>query len=346
MQLIIRKALPFAAIAAMGLAVSPAVAADASYFKGKTLKIVIPYGPGGTYDKYGSTFSKHLRNHIPGNPNIILQHMPGAGGAKAMMFTYNIMAKNGLNMVVPLDNSVANQLIRPKKMKYQTQKFNWLGSSNQTNVVMVVRSDTGIRSVMDMKKIEIIGATSGKSSSGYINPKLVWGLLGFKGRMVTGYKGSSRSILAVEQGEAQMAAFNWLAWASKVPHWFKGDKPFARAIVQVGVFKDPDLPDVPMLTDLIKPEDRAVVNFIASAGPLGRGLTMPPGVRKDIITTMRKAYDGMNADKTFAAELKKKKLRLIASRGVVIQKIVKDAIKSATPDVIKRARKIIFGGSS
>jgi tripartite-type tricarboxylate transporter receptor subunit TctC len=346
MQLTIRKALPFAAIAAMGLAVSPAVAADASYFKGKTLKIVIPYGPGGTYDKYGSTFSKHLRNHIPGKPNIILQHMPGAGGAKAMMFTYSIMAKDGLNMVVPLDNSVANQLMRPKKMKYQTQKFNWLGSSNQTNVVMVVRSDTGIRSVMDMKKIEIIGATSGKSSSGYINPKLVWGLLGFKGRMVTGYKGSSRSILAIEQNEAQMAAFNWLAWASKVPHWFKGDKPFARAIVQVGVFKDPDLPDVPMLTDLIKPEDRAVVKFIASAGPLGRGLTMPPGVRKDVITTMRKAYDGMNADKTFAAELKKKRLRLIASRGVVIQKIVKDAIKSATPEVIKRARRIIFGGSS
>jgi tripartite-type tricarboxylate transporter receptor subunit TctC len=346
MYSIFKRALPLAVVAAAGIAAGQAIAADASYFAGKTLKIVIPYGPGGTYDKYGSTFSKHLRNHIPGKPNIILQHMPGAGGAKAMNFTYNIMARNGHNMVVPLDNSVVNQLMRPKKMKYKTDKFNWLGSSNQTNVVMVVRSDSGINTVQDMKNIEIIGATSGKSSSGFINPKITWGLLGLKGRMVTGYKGSSRSILAMEQGEAQMAAFNWLAWDSKVPHWFKGDKPFARAVLQVGVFKDPALPDVPMLTELVKPADKAVVDFIASAGPLGRGLTLPPGVRKDVIATMRKAYDGMNADPAFAAELKKKRLRLIASRGVTIQKIVEDAIKSATPEVVDRARKIIFGGSS
>lgn len=346
MHLTFKEALPLAAIAALGLAVSPAIAADASYFKDKTMKIVIPYGPGGTYDKYGSTFSKHLRNHIPGNPNIILQHMPGAGGAKAMNFTYNIMAKDGYNMVVPLDNSVVNQLMRPKRMKYKTDKFNWLGSSNQTNVVMVVRTDSGVKSVEDMKNIPIIGATSGKSSSGYINPKITWGLLGLKGRMVTGYKGSSRSILAIEQGEAQMAAFNWLAWDSKVPHWFKGEQPFARAILQVGVWRDPDLPNVPMLTELVKPEDKAVVDFIASAGPLGRGLTLPPGVKGDVIATLRKAYSAMNKDAAFAAELKKKRLRLIPSDGETIQKIVNDAIKSATPEVVARARKIIFGGSS
>ena len=210
---------------------------------------------------------------------------------------------------------------------------------------MVVRSETGIKNVMDMKNIEVIGATSGKSSSGYINPRLVWGLLGLKGRMVTGYKGSSRSTLAIERGEAQMGAFNWLDWASKVPHWFKGDKPFARAIVQVGVFKDPDLLDVPLLSDLIKPEDKAVVDFIASAGPIGRGLTLPPGVRKDVIQTLRKAYSAMNADAAFAAEPKKKRLRLIPSDGKIIQKIVDDAIKSATPEVVERACRVIYGGS-
>jgi tripartite-type tricarboxylate transporter receptor subunit TctC len=342
----LKAALPLAVLAAIGIAATPAIAADASYFKGKTLKIVIPYGPGGTYDKYGSSFAKHLRKHIPGQPNVILQHMPGAGGAKAMIFTYNIMAKDGHNMVVPLDNSVANQLMRPKRMKYKSEKYNWLGSSNQTNVVMVVRSDTGVKSVADMRNIELIGATSGTSSSGYINPKLVWGLMGGKGRMVTGYKGSSASVLAVEQGEAQMAAFNWLLWDSKVPHWFKGDKPFARAIVQVGVFKDPDLPDVPMLTEMVKASDRAVVDFIASAGPVGRGLAAPPGVRKDVVSTLRRAVDGMNADPAFAAELKKKRLRLIPSTGETIQKVVEDAIRSATPEVVDRARRIIFGGNS
>ncbi|MDA1325289.1 MAG: tripartite tricarboxylate transporter substrate-binding protein [Proteobacteria bacterium] len=346
MRSIFKQALPLAVIAAVGFATSPVIAADASYFAGKTLKIVIPYGPGGTYDKYGSSFAKHLRKHLPGQPNIILQHMPGAGGAKAMNFTYNIMVKDGRNMVVPLDNTVANQLMRPKKMNYKSENYNWLGSSNQTNVVLVVRSDSGVKTVEDMKNIPLIGATSGKSSSGYINPKLVWGLLGGNGRMVTGYKGSSGSVLAVEQGEAQMAAFNWLLWDSKVPHWFKGEKPFARAIVQVGIFKDPDLPDVPMLTELVKAEDRPVVDFIASAGPVGRGLAAPPGVRQDVVETLRRAVDGMNADPAFAAELKKKRLRLIPSTGETIQKVVEDAVKSATPDVVDRARKIIFGGSS
>ena len=110
-----KPVLPIAAVMAASVAGTPTVAADADYFNGKTMKIVIPYGPGGTYDKYGNTFSRHLGKHIPGKPNIILQHMPGAGGSKAMNFTYNIMVKNGLNMVVPLDNSVVNQLLRPKQ---------------------------------------------------------------------------------------------------------------------------------------------------------------------------------------------------------------------------------------
>ena len=106
----------FAGIAASamiaGAATTAAVAMD---YKGKTVKIVIPYGPGGTYDKYGVAFSNHLGNHIPGNPNIILQHMPGAGGAKAMNWFANVAPKDGLTLIVPLDNGVTNQLMRPKK---------------------------------------------------------------------------------------------------------------------------------------------------------------------------------------------------------------------------------------
>ena len=131
-----------------------------------------------------------------------------------------------------------------------------------------------------------------------------------------------------------------------MPHWFEGDKPFARAIVQVGVFTDPDLPNVPMLGDLVDSKQKALVDFVASAGPLGRDLTLPPGVDSRIVATLRKAYDAMNADKEFAKELKKKKLRLMASDGKTIQAIVEKAIKSATPEVISRVRKIVYGGSS
>ncbi|MEE2721370.1 MAG: tripartite tricarboxylate transporter substrate-binding protein [Pseudomonadota bacterium] len=328
---------------AAGAATSASAAMD---YAGKTIKIVIPYGPGGTYDKYGVSFSNHLGKHIPGNPNIILQHMPGAGGAKAMNWFYNVAPKDGSTLIVPLDNGVTNQLMRPKKMRYDARNFTWLGSSNQTNVVMVVRTDTGVTKLDDLKSKQIIGSTSGKNSSGYLNPMLLRGLFGYKIKMVTGYKGSSKSIFAMEQGESQMAAFNWLAWASKVPHWFTGDKPFARAIAQIGIFRDPDLPkSVPMVNELVSdPLDKKAVGFLSVAGLLGRGLALPPGVDKGTIKVLRAAYDKMNADPAFAAELKKRKLRLIPSTGAAIQKVVNDSVTNASPEVVTHARKLIFGG--
>ncbi|MEE2997518.1 MAG: tripartite tricarboxylate transporter substrate-binding protein [Pseudomonadota bacterium] len=314
-------------------------------YAGKTIKIVIPYGPGGTYDKYGVTFSNNLGKHIPGNPNIILQHMPGAGGAKAMNWFYNVAPKDGLTLIVPLDNTVLNQLMRPKKMRYQSEKFTWIGSSNQTNVVMVVRSDTGVRKLSDLKTKTIVGSTSGKNSSGYLTPMFIAGTLGLNIKMVTGYKGSSKSIFAIEQGESQMSAFNWLAWASKVPHWFKGEKPFARAIAQIGFFRDPDLSDdVPLVEDLLTNDmDKKAAAMLAVAGLLGRGLALPPGVDKNTVGVLRAAYDKMNADPAFAAELKKRKLRLMPTSGAKIQKIVNGAVKNASPEVVAHARKIIFG---
>ena len=319
--------------------------AAAQSFKDRTIKIVIPYGPGGTYDKYGQTFADHLGRHLAGKPTLIVQHMPGAGGAKAMNWAFNAMPRDGLHLLTPLDNSVVNQLMRPKKMRYDARGFTWLGSSNQTNMVLVVRSDTGVKSWKDMKTIPTIGATSGKYSTGYIVPMLAKGLLGLNLRMVTGYKGSSRSILAVEQGEAHMASFNWLAWSSKVPQWFEGEKPFARAIIQVGIFRDPDLPpEVPMLSDLVDdPLDKAAVKFIAVAGLLGRGLVAPPEAPEASIAALRAAYGKMNADPAFAADLKKRRLRLIPSDGAKIQQIVDQAVAEASPKVVAHARKLIFG---
>jgi tripartite-type tricarboxylate transporter receptor subunit TctC len=319
-------------------------AADANYFKGKTMKIVIPYGPGGTYDTYGQSFAAHFGNHVPGKPTVIVQHMPGAGGVKAMNWAYTVMPKDGLNFIVPLDNSVVNQLMQPDRMRYDARNFHWIGTSNQTNLVMAIRSDTGVKSWKDLKGKALIASSSGQDTS-FIGCNLVNGLLGAKIKVVTGYKGSNAAMFAIEQGESQMANYNWLAWGSKVPHWFKGDKPFARAVLQIGFWRDPDISqDVPMLSDLVtSPEDKAVVNFIASLGALGRGLALPPGASADLVKALRASYDAMNADPAFAATLKKRKLRLIPSKGEDVQKIVQNSINNATPAVVKRASMIVYG---
>lgn len=341
----LKYALPVAIAASM--VVTPTLADKlGDHYKERTVTVTIPYGPGGTYDKYGSAFTKHLGKEISSNPNLIMQYMPGAGGAKAMNWFANVAPKGGYNLMVPLDNTVVNQVLRPKKMRYNSNNFHWLGSSNQTNSVLVIRTDVGIKHILDMRKTEAIASSSGKYSSTYLFIKLAAGLLNLKVKTVTGYKGSSRATFAVEQGESHMTAPNWLAWSSKVPHWFVGKKPFAKPILQNGFQKDPDLPNVPMLTDLVKPEDKALASFLASAGPLGRGLILPPGAPKWLITPLRRAYDRMNASSKFVAELKKRKLRLIATSGEDVQAVVAQAIKDTSPAVAARARKIIFGGGS
>jgi len=327
----------------------PAGASAEMNFSGKTMTLVVPYGPGGTYDKYCQTFAKHLDRHVPGKPTIIVQHMPGAGGIKAMNWAYTVMPKDGLHLITPLDNSVVNQLMRPENVRYDARKFTWIGSSNQTNIVLVVRSDTGVKTFEDMKgKKGMIAGASGKASTGYLFPGLLRGLFGLDLKIVTGYSGSSKTIFSVERGETQMAAYNWLAWSSKVPHWLEGEKPFARSIVQIGVFRDPDLPkDVPMVSDLVtKDVDRKAVDFIKLLGLLGRGLTLPPGASQETVATLRTAYDAMNADPAFEADLKKRSLRLIPSKGAEIQKLVNTAIDGATPEVVKHARHLIYGGES
>tara|TARA_R110000787_G_scaffold6681_8_gene23106 strand:+ start:1589 stop:2638 length:1050 start_codon:yes stop_codon:yes gene_type:complete len=349
MLLKIKQSLPVAAIAATATLIALPVSAAmdvAEHYKDKTVTILIGYGPGGTYDQYSQTMARHYGNHIPGNPNVIVQHMPGAGGAKAMNYAYNVMPKGGHNLVMPLDNIVVNQLLRPERMRYQANKFTWLGSSNQTNIVIVARSDSGVTDIKSWKGRSLIGSTSGKNSNGYLAPKMVMETLGLKGKVVTGYKGSSKSILAIEQGESQMAGFNWLAWASKVPHWFKGDKPFAKPIIQIGHFPDPDIKGVPNLGDLVAPKYKKAVSFLASSGPLGRGLAAPPGVPDDLISALRSAYDGMNADKAYKTALASRKLRLMATDGATLQKIVERSMTETTPEVIKQVRQLIFGGSS
>ncbi|MEX2453467.1 MAG: hypothetical protein WD470_02120 [Rhodospirillaceae bacterium] len=330
-----------AALAALLPATS--MAADANYFRGKTMKIVVPYGPGGTYDQYAQAFAEHLGKHIPGEPVVIVQHMPGAGGLSAMNWAYNVMPKDGLGMITPLDNSVLSQLMTPDKVRYDARDFLWLGASNQTNIVMAVRSDSGVRTWEDLKKKEYIGSSSGQDSA-YIGTNLVNGLLGTNIRVVSGYKGSAAAMHAIEQGESQLTTYNWLAWASR-GHWFEGEKPFARVIVQIGAHKDPDISDeVPMLSDLVTSDaDKKVVAFAASLGVLGRGLALPPGVPADIVEALRAAYDRMNADPAFAAELTKRKLRLIPSTGAEIQQIVTKAVDDTTPDVVSRAASIIYG---
>lgn len=330
------------ALIAGALFAGPASAdAVSDFYKGKTVKIIFGFGVGGTYGKYSLMLGEFMSKHIPGNPTVVTQSMPGAGGLKAANFAYNAMPKDGTGLYMPVDTLIISQLLRPKKVKFKSDDFTWLGTVIQTNAAIVVRSDAGIKTLEDLKTKQIIMASSGKGSQTFLMPQLVNALYGAKFKIVTGYRGSAKMQLSMEQGETQGVSLTWLAWQSNRPEWFKPDG-FARPIVQIGYTKEPGLA-APMFSDVVKsPEDKQIVNFMASMSPIGRGLAVPPGVSKDKISALRWAFDKTVSDPDFIAAAKKRNLRVNPLTGERIQAIVRQSLQ-APPAVVKRAQRLIMG---
>ncbi len=337
-RLLITPALAFFAAASM--AWSPAIAGDV--YAGKTINLTIGFGFGGTYGKYARLLAEHIKRHIPGNPNVVVISKPGAGGLLAVNYAYNVMPADGFNIFMPTDSLVVAQLLRPKKVKFDARKFSYLGATNQTNTIMVARTDSGIASIDDLRNKPIVIGGTGPGSTSTMLPNALKNMLGLsKMKIISGYKGSSKTILAVEQGELQAASFNWLAWSSKVPHWFTDN--FARPIVQLGVWKDPDLPNVPMLNDLVSAEYKPIIDFMATHGVIGRGWAAPPGVGRDKLAILKAGVAKTVADPVYIATAKKRRLRVLPSTADQIQKVVNDAFANTDKAVIEKARKLIIG---
>jgi tripartite-type tricarboxylate transporter receptor subunit TctC len=333
---------------AMAWPATPSFAGNhaAEFFKDRQVRIAIGYGFGGTYGRYSRTMAEFLPQYIPGNPTVIVISHPGAGGIKMTNYAAQVMPRQGYNWLMPPDMSVVSQLMRPTKVKYDARKFTWLGASNQTNTITVVRTDTGVKNWADLQKTQVITGHTGPGSTSFVMPSLYKNMMGANFKVIGGYKGSRNTVLAMERGEIQSASFNWLAWNAIVPQWFvkdKDGKTFARAILQLGHFKDPGLPGLPMARDMAKPGDRAIIAFLATHGLIGRSLALPPGAPNWLVKPLRAAFDKMNADPKYKSTLEKRRLRLIPSTGAVVQKAVMDAFAGADPKVVARARKIVFG---
>lgn len=314
----------------------------AEFYKGKTLKIVFGFGVGGTYGKYSQILAQYIAPYL-GADKVITQSMPGAGGIKATNYVYNVAGKDGLTLFMPPDTLIISELLRPKAIKYKSNDFVWLGGAIQSNSVIAIRGDSGIEKVSDLKGKQVIMGSTGKGSQTFLMPMLANGVFGAQFKIVSGYKGSRKAQLAMEQGEVQGISLTWLSWKSAKEQWFKDG--FAKAVIQIGTEKEAELPDVPMLVDLVSGEDKKIVNFMATMAPIGRGLVVPPGVPKDRIDFLRDAFAKTVADPNFAADAEKRKLRVKAATGEQIQSIVEKSM-NVSDKTVERARSLIFGKSS
>lgn len=334
-----------ALIAATTLGVASVQAQSvADHFKDRTVTLVLGFGAGGTYGQTALLLSSHFGKKIPGNPTVIVQHMPGAGGLKAANYAYNAMPKNGHFILMPPEMSVVSQLLRPEKVKYVTSDFTWLGVVFGANQVMIVRRDTGIRSIEDLKKKEIVVASTGAGSPTFLVPAMMNGILGTKFKIVTGYKGSAETTLAVERGETFGMSNSWVSWKKNRGPWFEGgDKSYALKLAQIGYTREPDLQDLPLLTELAaNDDDRAAAAMLSTQAVIGRGLALPPGVPKELVGPLREAFWATVTDPAFKADGEKRQLPVVPMKGAEIQKIVNEAMKMS-PAAVEKARKHIFG---
>jgi tripartite-type tricarboxylate transporter receptor subunit TctC len=317
--------------------VAPAQSAP-PFYAGKTVNILVGAGEGGAYSIYGQLAAEYLRKLLPGNPTVIVQSMPGAGGIKATDYLANVAPKDGTALGMLLDLAAATQMLQPRSVRYDLSRFSVVGSFVTDNPVVMVRADTGARNFAELKDKAIVIGASGRGSQTYIHPALLRDVLGAKVKIVTGYRGSSDISLALERGEVQGQSATWVSWLARHADWIKQKQIVP--IVQVGLKKEPDLPDVPLMLELANAdEDRQVLEFMSSGSQIGRALFAPPGLPPERIAELRAAFDAMIADSGFREAAAKRKIVIAPTPGTEVQAIVQKVVSYA-PAVIERARTV------
>jgi len=309
------------------------------FYKGKTVEIYIGYGLGGTYGKSATIMGEHLKPRL-GAGSVIVKSMPGAGGLKMTNYYANVAPKNGTAIMLPPDTLVITQLLKPKKAKYDARNFTWLGSAVRSNSFVGIRTDTGVKTWRDLLTKEVPFASSGLGSQTYQIPALINGLLGTKIKIVRGYKGSRKMLLAMEQGEVGGVNLTWLAYKTNRLAWFQ--KGFARGLIQMGPAPEKDHPNLPLLSNLVKNEDKPIVTFMSSLISIGRSLTVPNAVPSDRKKFLRAAFADMAQDPKFAVDMKKRKLEVTYTSAADVHKVVNESL-AMSADVINRTNQILFG---
>ena len=321
----------------MWLGVAPAACADdvADFYRGKTVTIYVASSTGGGYAIYAQLSARHLAKHLPGNPNIVVSYMPGGGGMTAANYLFNAARQDGTALGVLFAQTQLAQSLHPKNVKYDAVKFNWIGIFADITQAFHVSRKANASTLDAMKQIEIVAGSSGTGSGTYLLPQLANATIGTKMKIIGGYAGTSALYLAMERGEIDSFSSPWGSVTGSFPQVLKT----ANQVFQYGLEKNPDFPDVPLLTDLIAdPTQRAMAQFLAGPSAIGRSLTAPPGVPADRVAALRKAYVAMVADPDFIADAKKGKVEMGPIAGDRAQAIV-DRLGKVDAAAVEMARK-------
>jgi tripartite-type tricarboxylate transporter receptor subunit TctC len=337
---------------AVALLAAPAQADDvADFYKGKRVTLIVSYGPGGGYDVYARVLSRHIGRHIPGNPSIVVQNMPGAGSLRGANYLYNVAPKDGTAFGTFARNIAMLGLIKTgQNIQFDPRKFTWLGSSSSLQndaYVLILRRDAKVKTVEDARRAGgppiVLGSTAQGASSDAMGVLLrEW--LGFNLKVIPGYTDSSVLFLAIERGEVEGRTVGLSSVRANKPDWLKPNG-FARVLVVFGRgtrFKD--FPDAPTARELAKnAADRNLIEILEMPYALSRPFAAPPDVPPERARALQQAFMATHKDPAYLAEAQKVGIEVSPINAAQIQGLI-DQIAKTPADQIKRIENLLTAG--
>jgi tripartite-type tricarboxylate transporter receptor subunit TctC len=311
-----------------------------NFFAGKTISIYCGYNPGGSYDLYARMIARYIGKHIPGNPSVTVQNMPGAGSLKAANFLYNAAPKDGTALGVIVETHPLEQALKNTAVHYDAAKYTYIGRVASSNNVFLVWHTAPVQTLDDVRKREVTIAGTGPGSIAELIPLLTNALAGTKWKVITGYPASNEAMVAMERGEVAASSTSWTAIKVGKKDWLRDKK--IRIILQTAPERASDLKDAPSITELgSTPEDKQVFDLYASGSAIGRALMGPPDIPPERVKMLRDAFQATMKDPEFVAEAQKLEVDVEPLTGEALSDLVKKTL--SLPDAVRQRAEAAFG---
>jgi tripartite-type tricarboxylate transporter receptor subunit TctC len=312
------------------------------FYAGKTVELIVGYPPGGSNDVYGRAVARYIGRHIPGNPQVVFRNMPGAGSILAANHIYNVAPKDGTVLGLLAATNTIDEKLGAPGVKFETAKFTWVGRISSAVNVTAMWNTSKIKTIDDAFKMESALGATGTGSTVYVYPNVLNRVVGTKFKLVMGYGGSNEAMLAMERGEIDGHSTSWEAYKSAHPDWIRDKK--INVVVQYGLNRHPDLPDVPTCVEIAKTEEeRQILKAVVNATEIGKAILSSPGLPAPRVEALRKAFMDMTRDGEFVAELEKMRVELTPLPGDKLQELVQE-VGNLTPDLVQKI-KAVYGAN-
>jgi tripartite-type tricarboxylate transporter receptor subunit TctC len=305
--------------------------AQAEAFAGKTVHLIIGFGPGGGYDLWGRTVARHIGKHLPGKPNVVPQNMPGAGSFVATSHIYNVAPKDGTVLAIVARDAPLGPLSGAAGARFDAAKLSWIGTPTKETNVCIAFHTAKVKTAQDLFTQELIVGDTGPGTGTRAYPKALNELIGTRFKVVGGFPSSAEVFLAMERGEVDGICESLDSIRNRRPDWIP--KKIVTVLLQGGSAADPELKDVPLVFDLARTdEQKQAIEYLYAGQGIGRPFVAPPGLPPERLKMLREAFDATMKDPEFIAEAQRNKLQLEPEDGEHLAALV--ARIYATPKAV------------